>query len=63
MNLMQAPDRRLFVRGLAAAGFAGLAAPAHAQETLGTHPVLRGKDLDLTLAEMPVNITGRRRMA
>ncbi len=63
MNYIQAPDRRLFVQGLAAAGLVGLSAPAHAQEALGTHPVLRGRDLDLTLAEMPVNITGRRRMA
>jgi CopA family copper-resistance protein len=63
MNSIQAPDRRLFVQGLAAAGVAGLAAPVHAREAPGTHPVLRGKDLDLTLAEMPVNITGRRRIA
>ncbi|HVZ28269.1 MAG TPA: twin-arginine translocation signal domain-containing protein, partial [Rhizomicrobium sp.] len=62
MNSIQAPDRRLFVQGLAAAGVAGLAAPVHAREAPGTHPVLRGKDLDLTLAEMPVNITGRRRI-
>lgn len=58
MPRLIAPNRRHFVQGLAAAAGAGWALPAHAQ-----FPELRGSEFDLTLSEMPVNITGRRRIA
>jgi CopA family copper-resistance protein len=51
-------NRRRFVQGLAAAAGAGWALPAYAQI-----PELHGSEFDLTLSEMPVNVTGRRRIA
>jgi CopA family copper-resistance protein len=51
-------NRRHFVQGLAAAAGAGWVLPAH-----GQIPELRGGEFDLTLSEMPVNITGRRAIA
>src|SRR5258706_3687827 len=56
------PTRRRFVQGLAAAGGLGLVAPARAQEGSGI-PELRGAEFDLTVNEMPINITGKRRIA
>ena len=53
-------NRRRFVQGLAAAGGAGLVLPAYAQQGM---PELSGTEFDLTLSEMPVNITGRRSTA
>jgi CopA family copper-resistance protein len=53
-------DRRHFVQGLAAVGGAGLVLPAYAQTAI---PELSGTDFDLTVSEMPVNITGRRALA
>jgi CopA family copper-resistance protein len=58
MPRLIAPNRRRFVQGLAAAAGAGWALPVHAQI-----PELHGGEFDLTLGEMPVNITGRRRTA
>ena len=55
---MTALNRRHFVQGLAAAGGAGLILPAYAQTA-----ELNGTEFDLTLSELPVNITGRRRIA
>ncbi len=55
-------SRRRFVQGVAAAGCAR-ALPAFAQDAPGGVGVLRGNAIDLTLAEMPVNITGRPRIA
>jgi len=65
------PPRRRFVRGLAAAGvLLGLSPwlrPGWAQEaaatSTGAAPVLRGTEFDLTIAETPVNFTGKPRMA
>jgi CopA family copper-resistance protein len=53
-------NRRRFVQGLAAAAGTGLVLPAYAQQTI---PELNGNAFDLTLSEMPVNITGRRALA
>jgi len=55
---LTALNRRHFVQGLAAAGGAGLVLPAYAQTA-----ELSGTEFDLTLSELPVNITGRRRIA
>jgi CopA family copper-resistance protein len=65
MPKLFAPNRRRFVQGLAAVGGVGTfgSAPARAQEAIGGVPVLRGTSIDLTLSEMPVNITGRKRIA
>jgi CopA family copper-resistance protein len=57
------PDRRKFVQGLAAVGVAAPSLAAHAQPSMGGLPVLSGREFDLSLSEMPVNITGRRRIA
>jgi len=58
------PTRRRFVQGLAAVGGAATMAPMAARgETVGGIPLLSGSMIDLTLSEMPVNITGRPRMA
>jgi len=58
------PTRRRFVQGLAAAGGLAAVTPVAARgEAIGGIPVLSGARIDLTLAEMPVNITGRRRIA
>ncbi len=62
--------RRRFLQGLAAGGvLLGLSPwvkPAWARPAdtaTGTAPVLTGKEFDLTIAETPVNFTGRPRMA
>ena len=64
------PPRRRFLQGLAAGGVLwGLSPwlkPAAAQAAAtatGTAPDLRGTQFDLTIAETPVNFTGRPRMA
>ncbi|MEQ1591389.1 MAG: copper resistance system multicopper oxidase [Thiobacillaceae bacterium] len=66
------PDlpRRRFVQGLAAGGLLlglpSLASRAWAAVTdtvTGSAPVLKGTEFDLTIAETPVNFTGRPRMA
>ena len=57
---MIALNRRRFVQGMAAAGGVGLVLPAYAQTAI---PELSGTDFDLTVSEMPVNITGRRALA
>ena len=60
-----APSRRRYVQGLGAIG--GLATfgsmAARAQEAIGGIQVLSGTNIDLTLNELPVNITGRQRIA
>jgi CopA family copper-resistance protein len=60
-----APTRRRFVQGLATVG--GLATlgfrDTHAAENIGGISVLSGNQIDLTIGEMPVNITGRSRIA
>lgn len=55
------PTRRRFVQGVAAAS--ALLPIGAAAQALGGIPVLSGTTIDLTLSEMPVNITGRRRIA
>jgi len=64
------PARRRFVQGLAAGGvllgLSSIVRPAWAlaQDTVtGAAPVLTGTEFDLTIAETPVNFTGRPRMA
>jgi len=65
------PSRRRFIQGLAAGGvMAGLSpwvkparAEAKAATITGAAPVLRGTTFDLTIAETPVNFTGKPRMA
>jgi CopA family copper-resistance protein len=58
------PTRRRFVQGLAVAGGLGTfySAAGHAQ-TGDAMPTLRGSGIDLSVGELPVNITGRRRIA
>src|SRR3954463_9261162 len=66
MRFPDPPNRRRFVQGFAATSTMGWIGAARAQSRLasiGGIPVLTGASIDLTLAEMPVNITGRRRMA
>lgn len=61
-------NRRRFVQGLAATsvlgpmGITGAGAQSRVQ-TIGGIPVLTGNRIDLTLSEMPVNITGRPHLA
>jgi len=61
------PSRRRFLQGLAAGGvLAGAGAwsrPAWALKSPGQPMVLAGTEFDLTIGEMPVNITGRVRPA
>jgi len=58
------PTRRRFVQGLAAVGgFAAMAPSGARAQVIGGVPVLSGTTIDLTLSEMPVNITGRGRVA
>jgi CopA family copper-resistance protein len=61
------PSRRRFLQGLAAGGvLAGVGAfskPAWAIKSPGQPTVLAGTEFDLTIGEMPVNITGRMRPA
>lgn len=56
--------RRTFVQGLAIGGaVAGLAPMAWAQQPAPAAPELSGTEFDLEIAELPVNFTGRRRVA
>jgi FtsP/CotA-like multicopper oxidase with cupredoxin domain len=56
--------RRTFVQGLAAGGVAGLwRRPGFADARAGDPGVLTGTDSELTIGEMPVNFTGRSRIA
>lgn len=61
------PSRRRFLQGLAAggvlAGAGALSRPAWALTSSGQQTVLAGTEFDLTIGEMPVNITGRVRPA
>ena len=65
------PPRRQFLQGLTAGGVLLAAAPwlkpvaaqGDAGTATGTASVLRGTEFDLTIAESPVNFTGRPRMA
>lgn len=62
-------SRRRFVQGLAAGGviatLPGLiyAGSRNESSRLGTPPVLSGREIDLVVAETPVNFTGVTRMA
>lgn len=59
------PTRRRFVQGLAAAGVVAGLKPglARAQAPPASLPVLSGDRIDLTIDEVPFNVTGRPRMA
>jgi len=62
------PTRRRFVQGLAAGGVlaatpAWLQAAVKGATALGSAPVLSGREIDLVIAETPVNFTGVTRMA
>jgi CopA family copper-resistance protein len=55
-------SRRHFVEGMAfAGGLAGLGLPRRA--FAASSPTLSGRDLDLTVGQIPFNVTGRRRIA
>ena len=61
-------NRRQFVQGLAAGGVLAatpswLQAAVKSATTLGSAPVLSGREIDLVIAETPVNFTGVTRMA
>lgn len=61
-------SRRRFVQGLAAGGVLAatpswLQAAAKSATALGSAPVLKGREIDLVIAETPVNFTGVSRMA
>lgn len=64
-------SRRRFVQGLAAGGVlagagASFAYPARSRDggtATGSAPVLRGSEFDLVIAALPVNFTGKPRMA
>lgn len=60
--LLWTPTRRRFVQGLAIVGGVGALGliPARAGAEV---PVLSGTDIDLTIGELPVNVTGRPRIA
>lgn len=60
-----AVTRRTFVQGVAAGGIAaGLwRGPAWAATATGEPGALSGTDFDLTIADLPVNFTGRQRIA
>lgn len=63
-RLGQPIARRTFVQGLAIGGaVAGLAPLAWAQQPAPAAPELSGTEFDLEIAELPVNFTGRRRVA
>jgi CopA family copper-resistance protein len=58
------PTRRCFVQGLAAVtGLGAFDGQRASAQFIGGIPVLTGTKIDLTLGEMPVNVTGRSRMA
>ena len=61
-------NRRRFVQGLAAGGVLAatpswLQAAVKGATALGSAPVLSGREIDLVIAETPVNFTGVTRMA
>jgi CopA family copper-resistance protein len=60
-------SRRTFVKGLAAAGVLGgvglWRSPSWAASSSGPLNALSGTEFDLSIGEMPVNITGKRRTA
>ncbi len=58
MSAQQMTSRRRFVQGLAASGVAGMGVPR-----ASAMPTLAGNHFDLTVATMPINITGRPRIA
>ncbi|MEZ5562173.1 MAG: copper resistance system multicopper oxidase [Gammaproteobacteria bacterium] len=66
-NPIADPARRTFVRGLALGGItAGLGlwrSPAFALDGQYAPEILRGTDFDLRIGALPVNITGRQRLA
>jgi CopA family copper-resistance protein len=63
-RLLIAPNRRRFVQGLAAVGGIGIWSRTSAQaQSMGGIPTLTGTNIDFTIGEMPVNITGKARMA
>ena len=70
-HAFRVPTRRQFVLGLAASGGLGalISTTGNAQASTGNAqaaramPMLTGPDIDLSLGTLPVNITGRRRMA
>ncbi len=56
--------RRCFVQGLAIGGAVGGFAPALLAKSLSASAAeLRGTEFDLEIAELPVNYTGKRRVA
>ena len=69
--ILPSAPRRRFLQGLAAGGvllaappwLTSAAAQGDAGTATGTAPILRGTEFDLTIAESPVNFTGRPRMA
>ena len=69
--LLPNSPRRRFLQGLAAGGVLASLSPwmdlslanAAAATAIGTAPELSGTEFDLTIAETPVNFTGRPRMA
>jgi CopA family copper-resistance protein len=66
-NPIADPARRTFVRGLALGGItAGLGLwrnPAWALDAQGTPEILGGTEFDLRIGALPVNLTGRQRLA
>jgi CopA family copper-resistance protein len=66
-NPIADPARRRFVRGLALGGItAGLGLwrnPAWALDAQALPEILRGTDFDLRIGALPVNLTGRQRLA
>ncbi|WP_022953073.1 copper resistance system multicopper oxidase [Leucothrix mucor] len=64
-NRLENPTRRQFVQGLTASAFLAGLAPSglFAAPTTGNAQVLTGNHFELTLEEVEVNFTGKRRMA
>ena len=65
---IQSPSRRRFVTGMVGGGimaglWPGIAAAGNRPGVTGHAPELRGQELHLVVEELPVNITGRPRMA
>jgi CopA family copper-resistance protein len=56
-------NRRRFVQGVAAAGAAASAWPLHRAFAVSREPVLTGTEFQLEIGPMPLNITGRPRIA
>ena len=64
-NRLENPTRRQFVQGLTASAFLAGLAPSglFAAPAAGNAQVLTGNRFELTLEEVEVNFTGKRRMA